>query len=582
MGSYIRVAGDKNLVSLVEAELGPRLLAAYLCDTEADRLIMAGLLDSHYGNSKDRPMLVTSPFLARRHQVSLPALGQRGRCLLDLLQLQGSLEEQAVVYNCLVDQRMVEGVVVCDTQEEASRLCTRPESVPPGMTSCVTRDWYKFFPPSRQASYRSYYINRWRSLYLSPSGGYDRLRDKRQEVQEAAKSRQELVQEVSKVRSRRQKMEQEVILGRKGLEEARSRLLDTNLELRREEQKRDREGDREGRTRMEDQVQEKLVLLEELSTKHRAKREQMRQLEEVMEEEDRRQGEERDRLSLLSEQALPLRSLLEKSHSDLQALTTRRVREEEKQGKARKEEEGVRETLRLLEEELSGFESLAREATGGEDLEVQASYAAIQARINTIMAERLGRGETDYGSQALARYRQLAEEIKVKSKKVSDLQEIHRKLDSQMGSRRELFQSIREKVVNMVERRFALLAGQTLASMHLQLNVDVVKKQLSFTFGPERRSSKVGSLSGGEKSYSQLCLILSLWYFMATPFRCLDEWDVFLDSVNRAQIGAELTKFAAAQEGNYQFIFLSPQGAVEAPSKPGPEFKVFTLGEQAG
>ena len=115
-------------------------------------------------------------------------------------------------------------------------------------------------------------------------------------------------------------------------------------------------------------------------------------------------------------------------------------------------------------------------------------------------------------------------------------------------------------------------------------------KVLLIVVNPDSRASAaaldvqrdIRSLSGGEKSYSQLCLILSLWYFMATPFRCLDEWDVFLDSVNRAQIGAELTKFAAAQEGNYQFIFLSPQGAVEAPNNPGPEFKVFTLGEQAG
>merc|ERR1712226_159737 len=127
---------------------------------------------------------------------------------------------------------------------------------------------------------------------------------------------------------------------------------------------------------------------------------------------------------------------------------------------------------------------------------------------------------------------------------------------------------------------FEILAKQTLASMNIQLKVDVTRKQLGFTFGPDRRSSKVGSLSGGEKSYSQLCLILSLWYFMASPFRCLDEWDVFLDSVNRAQIGAELIKFASDHEGRIQFIFLSPQGAVEAPANPGPGFKVFTLGSR--
>ena len=38
-------------------------------------------------------------------------------CLLDLLQLQGTSEEQVVVFNCIVDQRGVEGVAVCEDQQ---------------------------------------------------------------------------------------------------------------------------------------------------------------------------------------------------------------------------------------------------------------------------------------------------------------------------------------------------------------------------------------------------------------------------------------------------------------------------------
>lgn len=31
------------------------------------------------------------------------------------------------------------------------------------------------------------------------------------------------------------------------------------------------------------------------------------------------------------------------------------------------------------------------------------------------------------------------------------------------------------------------------------------------------------TLSGGEKSFSQVCLLLSLWEAMGSPIRCLDE-----------------------------------------------------------
>ncbi|OLL22172.1 Structural maintenance of chromosomes protein 6 [Neolecta irregularis DAH-3] len=67
------------------------------------------------------------------------------------------------------------------------------------------------------------------------------------------------------------------------------------------------------------------------------------------------------------------------------------------------------------------------------------------------------------------------------------------------------------------------------------------------------------SLSGGEKSFSTICLLLSLWEAMGCPIRCLDEFDVFMDAMNRS-ISMKLMIQAAEDSVQTQFILITPQG----------------------
>lgn len=54
-------------------------------------------------------------------------------------------------------------------------------------------------------------------------------------------------------------------------------------------------------------------------------------------------------------------------------------------------------------------------------------------------------------------------------------------------------------------------------------------------FSKGSRQTDSRSLSGGEKSFSQISLLLSLWQSISSPLICLDEFDVFMDAVNRKQ-----------------------------------------------
>ncbi|USW59391.1 Putative P-loop containing nucleoside triphosphate hydrolase [Septoria linicola] len=66
------------------------------------------------------------------------------------------------------------------------------------------------------------------------------------------------------------------------------------------------------------------------------------------------------------------------------------------------------------------------------------------------------------------------------------------------------------------------------------------------------------TLSGGEKSFSTICLLLSIWEAMGSPIRCLDEFDVYMDSVNRAQSMGLMIQTARRSVGR-QFILITPQ-----------------------
>jgi len=70
-----------------------------------------------------------------------------------------------------------------------------------------------------------------------------------------------------------------------------------------------------------------------------------------------------------------------------------------------------------------------------------------------------------------------------------------------------------------------------------------------------------------------MCLIAALWDNMNPPFRALDEWDVFLDALNRKEISKTLLNFGLKQT-DYQFFFISPQGAGDVEVGPSDRAKV--------
>lgn len=93
-----------------------------------------------------------------------------------------------------------------------------------------------------------------------------------------------------------------------------------------------------------------------------------------------------------------------------------------------------------------------------------------------------------------------------------------------------------------------------------------------------RRSSSGRStktLSGGEKSFSSICMLLSVWEAIGSPIRCLDEFDVFMDNVNRA-ISTNMLVDAARRSVSRQYILITPN-AIEGRAKLSKDVKIIRL-----
>ncbi|XP_023933527.1 structural maintenance of chromosomes protein 6-like, partial [Lingula anatina] len=82
------------------------------------------------------------------------------------------------------------------------------------------------------------------------------------------------------------------------------------------------------------------------------------------------------------------------------------------------------------------------------------------------------------------------------------------------------------------------------------------------------------ALSGGERSFSTVCFILALWDAMESPFRCMDEFDVYMDMVNR-RISMDMLMEVAKNQKTRQFIFLTPQNMSNL--QPSPTLKIFKM-----
>ncbi|KAJ1346460.1 Structural maintenance of chromosomes protein 6 [Parelaphostrongylus tenuis] len=152
------------------------------------------------------------------------------------------------------------------------------------------------------------------------------------------------------------------------------------------------------------------------------------------------------------------------------------------------------------------------------------------------------------------------------------LRALNKKLSEFISIRKERFPIICHAITMRLKKTFQNLMatrrydGNLIVDRQKELiNITVATHQRDQSSHPATKSvvQDLKGLSGGERSFTTACFIMALWEIMEAPFRCMDEFDVFMDMINRRVIMELLVKLATEQYSHNQFIFFTPQGIKE-------------------
>lgn len=163
---------------------------------------------------------------------------------------------------------------------------------------------------------------------------------------------------------------------------------------------------------------------------------------------------------------------------------------------------------------------------------IEKKYEKIREQLK-LRERKLGASDEDIYNRA-AEARQRYESV---VKQTRDLDDTISSLKLAIEHRLHLWRQFQRQISARIRIQFNYLLSER--GFRGKIDLDHRNRKVLIQIEPdETRKSSAGrntkTLSGGEKSFSSICMLLSVWEAIGSPIRCLDEFDVFMDNVNRA------------------------------------------------
>ncbi|KAM9298713.1 structural maintenance of chromosomes protein 6 isoform 2-T2 [Morus bassanus] len=559
LGAFIHPK-DAELTLAVESCL-KSLVQAFCCDNHSDERTLQLLMSQYYPRGF-RPQIIVNKF-----QNEVYDIRHRGVHHPEFPSVLTALEiDHAVVANCLIDVRGIETVLLIKSSCKAREVMqfNRP---PKNCREAFTAEGDQVF---ERRYYSSDYL---RPKFLSKDVEAE-ISHLEKEI-ENKKARLAASQQCLYSIENEIRQNEDYLHGhRRHQKELQIKIRTTNAEIADLENMEEHQSV-DIRT-LEGEAEENKGKMESVKEDMQQQSRRMEELKNILQVAEKNFEEMKEKIHQVEEIAGPIKEELNKADSEVENSKRRLQHYEDKQKEHLAYIKMHKELLAAREKELEEKMAQARQIYP-ERIEISRTVKSLDAEMNRLR-ERINSENDRHGNreEIVQQFHDAKERYEDANSKVKNLKKFIRLLEEIMTQRFKIYRQF----LRLLSLRCKLYFDHLLRirACSGKIIFDHKNETLSITVQPreENKSSlnDVRSLSGGERSFSTVCFILSLWSITESPFRCLDEFDVYMDMVNR-RIAMDMILKVADSQHHRQFILLTPQSMSSLPTSP--RIRIFRM-----
>uniref|UniRef100_A0A3Q4MY90 Structural maintenance of chromosomes protein 6 n=1 Tax=Neolamprologus brichardi TaxID=32507 RepID=A0A3Q4MY90_NEOBR len=539
---YLISLKDPELALAVEVCLKGQLLA-FTCDNYEDEKVLQGLMAKMFQGGR-RPSIITILicFVFCVRAVSHPSYPS----VLQALEI-----EDPVVANCLIDQKGIESILLIKNRTEARRVM-QSKSPPANCIHAFSKDGDQIF------ANRSYAAEQTRANYLSG--------DVEEEIRHLQRELENQKGQASRFQQQMRKLDDDVKQNEGLLRRAHQDQRTIKLQLELTDLQNVEEPQSEDLRPLEEDLHEIITKIKSKRTELDEGQAQMADLKGSYEKAEQEYKQHKECINTIAEEADSVKEDLSKTDQEVIKCKHHKKHYDEKRSAHLHNIQTLEGNLKSKEKEYEMSVAKAKEICL-ERVESRRSARSLDSEISRLKLKITSQKEQQGDREEIVRqYHEALESYKNMTQQMKNLNSFIKSLDSVMNHRLQAYAELRRFLSARCKYYFDSMLAQRGYSGSMIF--DHKNETLSISVQPGQGNkadlSDMRSLSGGERSFSTVCFVLSLWAITEAPFRCLDEFDVYMDMVNR-RISMDMMLKVAASQRYRQFIFLTPQNMSSVP-----------------